>query len=78
MIETEKIGTNVGHDLVQKVDLSIDQGHVLAHVLRGTLVYRRCWLDGHGINLYLETENHFVISYLFFHHAKLFTSFLAC
>ena len=38
MIETKKTGIDVGHDLVQRVDLSTDQGRAL----RGILGYTKC------------------------------------
>lgn len=33
MIETKKTGIDVGRDLVQRVDLSTDQGHALRGIL---------------------------------------------
>ncbi|KAF9678346.1 hypothetical protein SADUNF_Sadunf07G0025400 [Salix dunnii] len=36
LIETEKTGINIGHDLAQKVDPSTDQGHALRGQITGT------------------------------------------
>jgi hypothetical protein len=42
MIETVKTDIDACHDLVQKVDLSTDQGHAHDHALRGMGAQNAC------------------------------------